>query len=75
MAKIPIKTPIQTKIILGVNATAANTLSIENAISINSTNATVAQKVPSEPTVNLYNQLLFLSIMSSSVVSVCFPFQ
>ena len=31
----------------------ANTLSIEKAISINSTNATVAQKLPKEPTVAL----------------------
>ena len=51
MAKIPINTPKQTKIIFGVNATAAKTLSIENAISINSTKQTVAQKLPNEPTV------------------------
>ena len=39
------KTPRHTSIMLGVNATAANTLSIENAMSINSTRQTVAQKL------------------------------
>ena len=53
IAKMPMKTPIQIKIKFLLNATAANTLSIENAISINSTNATVAQKFPIQPTVAL----------------------
>lgn len=59
--------------IFGVNATAANTLSMENAISISSTKQTVAQKLPKDPTVALYSQLLFLSIRSSSLLVVCFP--
>ena len=53
MVSIPINTPVQTKIIFGENATAAKTLSMENAISINSTKHTVAQKLPIQPTVNL----------------------
>ena len=53
IANIPIKTPRQTKIIFGVKATAAKTLSRENAMSINSTKQTVAQNFPRNPTENL----------------------
>ena len=53
MASMPIKTPTQISIIFLLNATAANTLSIEKAISITSTRATVAQKFPILPTVTL----------------------
>lgn len=73
MAKMPMKTPVHTSMMLGVKATAANTLSIEKAISISSTRHTVAQKLPSDPTVILYSQLPFLSTKSSSLVSVCLP--
>ena len=73
MVSIPIKTPKQTKATLGVNATAANTLSIEKATSISSTIITVAQKFPILDFTSLKKLPSCFAKISSSFCTVPFP--